>query len=289
MLPDGRYVWLPGRGRTFVRELAGPPGAPAVMLLHGWSATADLNWFACFEPLARHFRVIALDHRGHGRGLRALTPFRLEHCADDVATLADVLGLGRYLAVGYSMGGPIAQLLWKRHPELVSGLVLCATSTHFSANLRERLVFGAASGTSAVAGLVPLRSITGAAWTAWCRWHNLRATSVVGLRRGRPPRLAADRRGRPRDRPLRLPAVDRRRADPHGRCSPPRTTRSSRSERQLSLADGDPRGDPPPRRRRALGVHRRPGGVRSRARRRLPRDRRAAAESPADSGETTAA
>ena len=174
MLPDGRYVWLPGRGRTFIRELAGPPGAPAVMLLHGWSATADLNWFACFEPLARHFRVIALDHRGHGRGLRALAPFRLEHCADDIATLADVLGLGRYVAVGYSMGGPIAQLLWKRHPELVSGLVLCATSTHFAANLRERLVFVAASGTSAVAGVVPLRSLTGAAWTAWCRWHHLR-------------------------------------------------------------------------------------------------------------------
>src|SRR5687768_2150979 len=88
MLPEGRYVWLPGRGRTFVRELAGPPGAPVVMLLHGWSATADLNWFTCFEALARHFRVLALDHRGHGRGLRTAAPFRLEHCADDVATLA---------------------------------------------------------------------------------------------------------------------------------------------------------------------------------------------------------
>src|SRR5687767_11591954 len=32
-LPAGRYVWLPGSGRTFVRELAGPPGAPAVVLL----------------------------------------------------------------------------------------------------------------------------------------------------------------------------------------------------------------------------------------------------------------
>ncbi len=29
VLPDGRYVWLPGRGRTFIRELAGPPGAPS--------------------------------------------------------------------------------------------------------------------------------------------------------------------------------------------------------------------------------------------------------------------
>ncbi|MET0577730.1 MAG: hypothetical protein ABW122_03670, partial [Ilumatobacteraceae bacterium] len=42
-LPPGRHVWLAGRGRTFVREVAGPPGAPVVMLLHGWTATADLN------------------------------------------------------------------------------------------------------------------------------------------------------------------------------------------------------------------------------------------------------
>jgi pimeloyl-ACP methyl ester carboxylesterase len=47
----GHDVELPGRGRTFVREVAGPPGAPTVILLHGWTATADLNWFTCFAPL----------------------------------------------------------------------------------------------------------------------------------------------------------------------------------------------------------------------------------------------
>src|SRR5215204_3695897 len=102
-LPPGRDVWLPGRGRTFVRELAGPPGAPVVVLLHGWTATADLNWFACFRPLAEHYRVIALDHRGHGRGLRSTGPFSLEQCADDVAALAAVLGIDRIVPVGYSM------------------------------------------------------------------------------------------------------------------------------------------------------------------------------------------
>jgi len=45
-LATGRAVTLPGRGTTFVREVAGPPGAPTVMLLHGWTATAGLNWFA---------------------------------------------------------------------------------------------------------------------------------------------------------------------------------------------------------------------------------------------------
>ncbi|MFM7890740.1 MAG: alpha/beta hydrolase, partial [Actinomycetota bacterium] len=49
--PQGHEVELIGRGRTFVREVAGPRGAPTVILLHGWTATADLNWFTCFEPL----------------------------------------------------------------------------------------------------------------------------------------------------------------------------------------------------------------------------------------------
>ena len=54
--------------------------------------------------------------------------FRLADCADDAAALLDVLGIDQAIVVGYSMGGPIAQLLWHRHPEKVAGLVLCATS-----------------------------------------------------------------------------------------------------------------------------------------------------------------
>ena len=86
-VPAGRFVELPSRGRTFVREHPGPHGAPTVVLLHGWTATAALNWRPSFGPLSDHFRVLALDHRGHGRGLRAADPFRLEDCADDVAAL----------------------------------------------------------------------------------------------------------------------------------------------------------------------------------------------------------
>jgi 3-oxoadipate enol-lactonase len=180
-LPPGRYVWLPGRGRTFVRELAGPPGAPVLMLLHGWTATADLNWFACFQPLAEHFRVIAIDHRGHGRGLRSVEPFRLEHCADDVAALARELGIDRFVPVGYSMGGPIAQLLWQRHRELVDGLVLCATSATFTGRMRERLLFGMAAGTSVVAGAAPIGKLTNAAIARWNGWRNRRGAAWWGF------------------------------------------------------------------------------------------------------------
>ena len=114
-----------------MRDIAGPPGAATVVLLHGLGATARLNWGPCFRPLAKDFRVVSLDQRGHGRGLRTAR-FRLEECADDLASLAEQLGLPRFVAVGYSMGGPIASLTWHRHPDQVAGLVLCATARHFA-------------------------------------------------------------------------------------------------------------------------------------------------------------
>jgi pimeloyl-ACP methyl ester carboxylesterase len=174
-------VTLPDRGRTFVRELAGPADAPVVMLLHGWTATAALNWHPCFAPLAEHFRVIAPDHRGHGRGLRADAPFRLEHCADDVAALARELGISSFIAVGYSMGGCVAQLLWQRHPDLVSGLVLSATSSTFNGTPREKVLFGVAAATSTLAGAVPLDRLSVAAVKAWSGWSKLRRRAWWGL------------------------------------------------------------------------------------------------------------
>ena len=154
-LPPGRVVELPGRGRTFARIAEGPPGAPTLLLLHGWTANADLNWFRCYGHLSRRFNVVAIDHRGHGRGIRSRRPFSLGDCADDAAALVRTLGYDRVIAVGYSMGGPIAQLVWKRHRDLVEGLVLCATSRNFGRSTPERLMFTGMLGLSGVAKLTP--------------------------------------------------------------------------------------------------------------------------------------
>ena len=165
-LPLGRRVQLRGRGTTFVRELEGPPGAPTVLLLHGWMASAGLNWYQVFEPLAARYRVLALDHRGHGRGIRSRRRFSLADCADDAGALLDVLGTGPVIAVGYSLGGPVAQLLWKRHPDLVGGLVLCATSHRLMPGRREQMIFAsmmaAAAGTTRAGQLavrIPTRQV----------------------------------------------------------------------------------------------------------------------------------
>jgi pimeloyl-ACP methyl ester carboxylesterase len=155
-LPPGRYLELPGRGRTFIRE-SGDPAAPALVLLHGLSASADLNWFTAYRPLASRYRVVAIDQRGHGRGMRLTgRRFRLEDCADDVVAVADALGLERFVPVGYSMGGTVTQLVAHRHADRVAGLVLCATSGSFATRRPEaRLAFGAMGGMAAAMRLTP--------------------------------------------------------------------------------------------------------------------------------------
>lgn len=125
------------------------------MLLHGWTATADLNWFMCFDALGERFRVIAMDNRGHGQGIRTNRPFKLSDCADDAVALADQLGIEKFIPVGYSMGGTLAQLVWKRHQCRVSGLVLCATAGHFVSTPKERTAFTVMSGIGALSRYTP--------------------------------------------------------------------------------------------------------------------------------------
>ena len=125
-------VHLPGRGTTRIREVRGPESAPTLVLLHGLGATGGLNWRFSMLPLGRHYRVIAIDQRDHGGGIQSKGRFRLADCADDVAALADALRLRHIIPVGYSMGGPIAQLVWHRHSSRLDGLVLCATAASFA-------------------------------------------------------------------------------------------------------------------------------------------------------------
>jgi pimeloyl-ACP methyl ester carboxylesterase len=129
-LPAARTVVVPGRGEFFLRDTGGE--GPVVLLLHGWVVTADLNWHGAYGVLAAAgYRVLALDHRGHGRGLRAPTPFRLADCAADAAGVLRTLGTGPVSAVGYSMGGTIAQLMARDHRDVISGVVLSGTCQHF--------------------------------------------------------------------------------------------------------------------------------------------------------------
>jgi 3-oxoadipate enol-lactonase len=139
-LPPGHIVEVEGRGEFFVRHHRHEdPEAPTLLLSHGWTASADLQFMTAYEALAERWSFVALDHRGHGRGLRPPVPFELEDCADDAAGVLRALGIACATAVGYSMGGPIVLHLARRHPELIEGLVLQATALEWRATRRERM------------------------------------------------------------------------------------------------------------------------------------------------------
>ena len=60
-LPPATTVDLAELGELEVRHVQGPAGAPTVALMHGWTASADINYFTAYEMLSQHFSVLAFD------------------------------------------------------------------------------------------------------------------------------------------------------------------------------------------------------------------------------------
>lgn len=97
-------------------------GFPLIML-HGNGE--DCGYFVHqMEPFARHFRVIALDTRGHGRTPRGTAPFTIRQFADDLLAFMDMHHIAKAHILGFSDGGNTAMLFAITHPERVEKLVL---------------------------------------------------------------------------------------------------------------------------------------------------------------------
>jgi len=125
--PAGRFVDVPGARLHVVERGQGP----AVLLVHGLSGQLGNFSFGMIEPLARDFRVVAVDRPGAGYSTRAPgADAGLPAQAAALAALIDQLGLDRPLVVGHSLGGAVALALAIGHPERVGGLALVAPLTH---------------------------------------------------------------------------------------------------------------------------------------------------------------
>ena len=97
-------------------------GAPLV-LLHGNGE--DSTYFAPhIAGLAQHFRVIALDTRGHGKSPRGHAPFTIRQFAQDLKDFLDEQGIARANLLGFSDGGNIALNFALEHPQRVDRLIL---------------------------------------------------------------------------------------------------------------------------------------------------------------------
>jgi pimeloyl-ACP methyl ester carboxylesterase len=138
-IPPGRWLDLPGRGRTWLTDVPGPEAdSPAVILLHAVGCTGMLTWFPVIPELSRKYRVVVFDQRWHGRGILS-EHFSIRDCADDVAAVADALDLDAPVVAGYSMGSIVAQRCWRQHPRRFGGVVLAATTDRFRNTGSERV------------------------------------------------------------------------------------------------------------------------------------------------------
>ncbi len=102
-------------------------GAP-VLMIHGFGSSAEEHWVksGMVERLARRWRVIAYDARGHGHSDKPHDPakYGLAHMSADAIALLDHLKIRRARMMGYSMGGRITLEVLMHHRERLSAVVL---------------------------------------------------------------------------------------------------------------------------------------------------------------------
>jgi 2-succinyl-6-hydroxy-2,4-cyclohexadiene-1-carboxylate synthase len=144
-------------------EVHGAAGEPLV-LVHGY--TGDItDWRFQLPEFSKTHRVLAFDHRGHGRSQAPSdrSSYTILRMADDVEALARHAGFERYHLLGHSMGGAVVQEIALRHPGRLLSLTLEDTSYRFGfrneaveawAHNRHRLA--EEDGMTAVADMPPL-------------------------------------------------------------------------------------------------------------------------------------
>lgn len=101
-----------------------------IVFAHGYTGS-HADWVSPMAALSERFRVLAMDHRGHGRSQApaAASGYSIPIMVEDIGGLLERLGIGRCCLVGHSMGGFMALQFVLDHPEMVRALVLVDTSS----------------------------------------------------------------------------------------------------------------------------------------------------------------
>ena len=126
LTPEGAYFQSGSVRIHYVDEGKGTP----VILVHGLGADIGLNWIrpGILPALAKHYRVIALDLRGHGRSDKPHDPAQYGIAlVDDIIALMDHLQIPKAHLIGYSMGGFIVTKLAVTHPERLWSVAPCGS------------------------------------------------------------------------------------------------------------------------------------------------------------------
>ncbi|MGV7241074.1 alpha/beta fold hydrolase [Caballeronia sp. M23-90] len=102
-------------------------GELALVFLHYYGGSSR-TWDGVASELSDRYRTVATDHRGWGDSEAPADGYGIADLAADAEGVIDALGLQRYVLVGHSMGGKVAQLIASRRPNGLEGLVLVSPS-----------------------------------------------------------------------------------------------------------------------------------------------------------------
>ena len=116
---------------TLAWRIDGTSDAPPLVLLNSIGTTTEM-WTPVIGPLLEQFRVIRIDHRGHGDSPASPpgSPCTLADLATDVLAVLDELSLDRAHLAGLSIGGMVGMWLAAHRPDRISRLALLCTSAH---------------------------------------------------------------------------------------------------------------------------------------------------------------
>ena len=102
-------------------------GELALVFLHYYGGSSR-TWDTVSGALSERYRTVAIDHRGWGESAKPESGYELATLAADAQAVISALNLQRYILVGHSMGGKVAQLIASHQPTGLEGLVLVAPS-----------------------------------------------------------------------------------------------------------------------------------------------------------------
>ena len=136
----GKLVEVNGITMHYEELGAGEP----LLLLHGFGMCGRGDWNSIATELAKTYRVILPDLRGHGWSTNPSGKFTMRQSAEDIRALLDALGLRKVRAMGISAGGMTLLHLATKYPDRLDKMVVIGATTYFPEQAR-RVIGGEAA------------------------------------------------------------------------------------------------------------------------------------------------
>ena len=109
-----------------------------IVLIHGATSDSHTDWDSVIPALAQHYKVFALDCRGHGRSNNPHMSYSFKELADDIAKFVHAMGHEKAHIIGHSNGGNVALVTAAEHPEVTRTCIPQAANAYVTRYLIER-------------------------------------------------------------------------------------------------------------------------------------------------------